>query len=610
MRSSQFLAVTIPSWTRIRVAIGFVACLLPGSAHLRGDVIVLANRTSTPIQAEIQPVRAAASAVTLGSHEVVPVFVDGRAHVSFGSRSRKKRYLLSANSAYYFGTLSDGEVVIQQIGLGEDRTTSDGRSLPGSALTTRVAEIPVKILVDEEEPALRSRWEARLRARVEAASKVLEKHCRLRLKIVAFGTWESDNRINDFHASLSEFERKVTPFPGKLVIGFTSQYQVPHGRVHLGGTRGPFHSHILIREWSQHVAEKERQELLVHELGHHLGASHSPERDSVMRPVIAGRNAKSPLRGIRFDPVNTLVMSMIVEEVRRRDVADLNELSIGTKRRLRQIYATLSDSLPQDAAADKFIRMVDTATVSPLVGGTKGIVRSIVQAARENRKRPVEADAAESGPARLTGDRLTEFYVCRAAEAAESLSEEVRATAFLLALGIALDNSELLQKLPQTKQFVTTVESPAERSVRIALVGKPTIFGRRDLAQHFAVSAYLATVLGSKGTESAGLAKELLDAQGQSGFSFADLAADKAGILFAGGVLNNRFSLSTLAKEFTIPQFMPPIDGLAEGLTAAELVKQFGPPDDVRFRDELRGIVDQILELPPYRALDTVSSTR
>ena len=78
----------------------------------------------------------------------------------------------------------------------------------------------------------------------------------------------------------------------------------------MAGTRGPLHSHILVREWSPQMSEPERLEFLVHELGHFLGASHSPEPDSVMRPVLGdqpGRSARA--FRIRFDPVNTLVMS-------------------------------------------------------------------------------------------------------------------------------------------------------------------------------------------------------------------------------------------------------------------------------------------------------------
>ena len=120
--------------------------------------------------------------------------------------------------------------------------------------------IPVKILVDEEEPAKRAAWERSLKKRVEAASLILDQYCRVQLKVVATDTWESDNKIDDFFESLAEFERKVKPFPGQLAIGFTSQYQVVTGRTHMAGTRGALHTHILVREWSRQMSEPERLE--------------------------------------------------------------------------------------------------------------------------------------------------------------------------------------------------------------------------------------------------------------------------------------------------------------------------------------------------------------
>ena len=57
-------------------------------------------------------------------------------------------------------------MVIQQR---EFRLTS--RRIP---LTTHLAEIPVKILVDNREPTPRTVWEARLRNRIDRISDILE----------------------------------------------------------------------------------------------------------------------------------------------------------------------------------------------------------------------------------------------------------------------------------------------------------------------------------------------------------------------------------------------------------------------------------------------------
>jgi hypothetical protein len=564
-------------------------------------VIVFANRTPGSVQAQVKPVTDAVQVLSLAPGDVAPVFVDGRAHVTFVSRGETKRYLLNANSAYYFGQSNDGRVDLQQIGLGDDASTADGRALPGRASTAPAASIPVKILVDEEEPARQPHWERRLRQRVEAASAVLNRYCRVQLKIVAVGTWDSDDTTNDFFASLGEFEREAKTFPAQLAIGFTSQYQVVRGRVHLAGTRGALHSHILVREWSQHMSEPERLELLVHELGHFLGASHSPERSSVMRPVLGDRQAVRTEFRVRFDPVNTLIMAMVGEELRRRKIQQLSELANGSKLRLRQIYQALSPTLPDDPAANQFVQRMDVATASPLVMGTKQVVAQVVRSAQANLSLP-EGSAANGGKARRDGDALTEQYVRQAAGIARFLPENIAASSYLLGLGIALDDSNVLRDHPKFGGFVQLVESAQERGLRLASLGKPTLRGRRDLAQHFFVAAHLAALAGTDLATASSVAKEVSDARSGRGFSFADVAASRAGVLFAGGVINRKFSLLALSDNFSAEAYMPSVEGLPEGLTAAQLVSQFGGPSDNRFQNELDRIDQLLLQLPAYRS--------
>lgn len=572
------------------------------------DVVVLANRTAGRVVARMRPVTGRPFEVTLPSGDVQPLFTDGRMYVEFASREGAKKYLLDANSAYFFGMTGDGRLDLQKIGLGGDRTTAEGRPLPGSAATAPVATIPVKLLVDEDEPAKQIVWERRLRARIKAASDILEKHCKLRLKVVAVGTWNSDNDTNDFMQSLAEFEREVNAFPARVAIGFTSQYHYVRGRVHLAGTRGPLKQHILIREWAQHVSEPERLELLVHELGHFLGASHSPESDSVMRPVLGDKQALRTGFRIRFDPVNTLVMAMIGEEIRRRGIQDITGLTEGSKRRLRQIYGGLSQAFPADTASKQFVHIVDSARVSPLVAGTKRVLQEIVRAASENHKLPPAEEATAGQQARREGDELTEFYVRRAAQAAESLSAEVGPTALLLALGIGLDDATELLNQPKARSFVGSIESPGERTVRMVLLGEPTMRGRRDLARHFALSAYLTTVLGSRDSEALGLRKELADVRRGSGLSFADLAANRAGSEFAGGVMEKKFSLPMLASGFAVADYMPPVEGLPEKLSARQLIDEYGGQEDDRFLGKLREVDERVLALPPYRLTGAVSA--
>ena len=586
-----------------------LACALV-SGTARGDVIVLANRTGSQLPVRFLPVAGQAQQLNLPPGEVTPMFVDGAAHVSFASPGAPKRYLLDPNSAYYFGRTADGGIDLQKIGLGGDDTTADGRKLPGSASRAPSAVIPIKILVDEEEPGRQALWERRLRRRIEAASVILERHCRVGLRVVAVDTWNSDNATHDFIASLAEFEREVSPSPARLAIGFTSQWQMVRGRTHMAGTRGPLHSHILVREGSPHISEPERLEFLVHELGHHLGASHSPERNSVMRPVLGDKQAGRADFRIQFDPVNTLLMAMIGEEMRRRNVVQLSELSATTKRRLKQVYTMLSSSLPDDPAGQHYMRLMSPDAPTPLGSAAKSVLQEIVRAAVANRGLPETSDGAENngGLSRRTGDALTEYYVRQAARAARALPDEVAPRAFLVALGVGLDDSGLLMKFPGTAQLAMAVEAPGERATRLKMLGEPTMRGRRDLAQHFFVSAFLTATMGADAAKAAGLTKEYLDAHGASGFSFADLAADRAGTRFAEGVLAGRFKLGLMDQGFSVSVFMPAVDGLSEGLTAAEIASQYGTRDDPRFLQRLQEIDQRIGSLPPYRMVSPAAS--
>ena len=76
-----------------------------------------------------------------------------------------------------------------------------------------IVTITVKILVDDDQPALQKIWEKELRERIADASDIFEHHCGVRFEVKAVDTWVSDNSITDFQKTLQEFETKVNPAP-------------------------------------------------------------------------------------------------------------------------------------------------------------------------------------------------------------------------------------------------------------------------------------------------------------------------------------------------------------------------------------------------------------
>lgn len=226
------------------------------------------------------------------------------------------------------------------------------------------------------------------------------------------------------------------------------------------------------------------------------------------------------------------------------------------------------------------------------IEAARTVVTAVVEAARANAKldRPKK------------GDELTQVYVTAAAKAAGKLPDDRSAWAFAVGLGVALDRSTTMRNNFLTRTIWREVESDAEHKKRLSVLGEPTSHGRHDLTQHFWVSAALTALLGARQAETVGVLKEWLDsAEGGSGFSFADLAADLSGIELASRVLDRPALLADLAKGFTVKDRCLVPKGLEEGMKRKDFEKRFGSTDDERFTKELEALRKKVKQLPAYR---------
>jgi hypothetical protein len=106
-----------------------------------------------------------------------------------------------------------------------------------------------------------------------------------------------------------------------------------------------------------------------------------------------------------------------------------------------------------------------------------------------------------------------------------------------------------------------------------------TLYGRTDLPKHFLVSAGLAVSAGSRFSNFIGIAKEVDDSGKGSGFGFADLAANKAGVrvgeLAAGSLETALIFQERMGRIEQETDFMPRIDGLPEGIRQLEFQKRY-----------------------------------
>lgn len=142
---------------------------------------------------------------------------------------------------------------------------------------------------------------------------------------------------------------------------------------------------------------------------------------------------------------------------------------------------------------------------------------------------------------------------------------------------------------------------PADRQGRASACMGTTLGGRGDLRQHFAVSAGLEAAADSGIAFAVGEYKELLDSnRGGSGFSFDDLAADRAGIRFANRFLRSDASdWTSLGRRLDGEDaVLPAFADLPSHLTDAEFRDRYGSVDSASYRDMVAEIDTRIDRLP------------
>lgn len=123
-----------------------------------------------------------------------------------------------------------------------------------------------------------------------------------------------------------------------------------------------------------------------------------------------------------------------------------------------------------------------------------------------------------------------------------------------------------------------------------------TLRQRQDLALHFLVSAMIAAEAGSPLADTVGLWKELSDARhGGSGFSFDDLAADRAGTRLGELAVRDAAALQArLASGVADADLLPPIDGLPTQLSEKQFTQRYGAVGSAAYKRVLADIEARI----------------
>ena len=160
------------------------------------------------------------------------------------------------------------------------------------------------------------------------------------------------------------------------------------------------------------------------------------------------------------------------------------------------------------------------------------------------------------------------FRIARRRSESGDPARENRAA--ILSLGIALGTITL-------EPFVGDMPSDRSRGYVAVIPVRSKLRERGDWSQHFWVSAALTLLANDRMSDALGVLKEELDAgEGGSGFSFGDLAADRAGTRFAEVATQNRDSALAIQRWILDPDtdlndLMPAAADLPEGLSDADM---------------------------------------
>ncbi len=137
---------------------------------------------------------------------------------------------------------------------------------------------------------------------------------------------------------------------------------------------------------------------------------------------------------------------------------------------------------------------------------------------------------------------------------------------------------------------------PRPRRMRVMLGG------REDLPLHFLVSAALAAEGSSPLSQAIGVYKEVTDSRGGSGFSFSDVAANRAGTRFGQNLVGDAARVQALLAPGPIEtDLLPALDDLPEFMPEAEFLRRFGGVGAPAYEAQLAEIDRRLLELPLLR---------
>jgi hypothetical protein len=334
--------------------------LLPAiaAAPLYAAVVVIANKTDHTVDLSLGPLWGQTRPFSLAAGKTIRVPVPGAVEIDFhASMTSQVHRLLKPNTVQIF-TVQGEERQLKQAAF--PRSPGVSWLEQKASGPPEPAVVPVKILADKE-ASDRGGWEAKLREQVAAASQFFETWAGVRLSVVAVDAWQPEGDHHELTQLDDDFRRKATCEPAWLAIGVSGRLKAGDPASLAQLDRQPLCTHLLLPDVQNGFTSEDQLKLLIHELGHYLGAVHSSQSDSVMRAKYFEKQAGAPA----IDPVNALVMSLIGDEIRSRGGRSLASLPRSTRQFLHAIYVeqARAESEPQ---ATQFASLFDETVVRGL----------------------------------------------------------------------------------------------------------------------------------------------------------------------------------------------------------------------------------------------------
>lgn len=173
-------------------------------------------------------------------------------------------------------------------------------------------------------------------------------------------------------------------------------------------------------------------------------------------------------------------------------------------------------------------------------------------------------------------------------ESGQSAERENRSA--LLALALVANPGALHELVPASRRWAPV------RPMQVLLRG------RGDTPLHFLVSAVLAAEGGGPLSDAIGVYKEVSDSRGGSGFSFNDLAADRAGTRLGLRARRDALALQQrLAAPLREDELLPDVSDLPEDMPEPVFKRRFGGVDAPAYREMLATIEQRLDRLPLLR---------